>query len=68
MYNKNNQCLKMNGWETGQFPSIKGVKQGCVLSPILFNIFLNDLSTYFNKVCKPIIVNNEHIQLFNVCR
>ena len=61
MYNKNNQCLKMNGWVTGQFPSIKGVKQGCVLSPILFNIFLNDLPTYFNKACKPIIINNEHI-------
>ena len=61
MYNKNNQCLKLNGWVTGQFPSIKGVKQGCVLSPILFNIFLNDLPTYFNKACKPIIINNEHI-------
>ena len=23
MYNKNKQCLQMNGWVTGQFPSIK---------------------------------------------
>ena len=43
MYNKNKQCLKMNGRVTGEFPSIKGAKQGCVLSPIPFNLFMNDI-------------------------
>ena len=51
----------MNGWVTGEFPSIKGVKQGCVLIHIPFNLFMNDLPGYFNNACKTIIVNNEQI-------
>ena len=61
MYNKNKQCLKMNGYLSDQFSSVKGVKQGCVLSPILFNIFINDLPKCFNSDCKPIIINDEQI-------
>ena len=61
MYSKNKQCLRMDGWVTVEFPSIKGVKQGCVLIHILFNLFMNDSPGYFNNACKPIILNNGQI-------
>ena len=37
--------LRLNGFETEWFPVDCGLKQGCSLSPILFNFFINDLVT-----------------------
>ena len=62
MYDKNTQCLKLNGLITDQFPSTKGVKQGCTLSPTLFNIFINDFHECINHpLCHPISLNNERM-------
>ena len=67
MYDKNKQSLKMNGYITDPILTVKGVKQGCVISPLIFNLFINDLPKCFNDACKLVNINNTKI-LFNVCR
>ena len=43
LYNNVQSCVRVNGNLTDWFEVNQGLKQGCILSPLLFNIFLNDL-------------------------
>ena len=42
IYSASSLCVKVPGGRSIDFPSAVGLKQGCNLSPLLFNIFIND--------------------------
>ena len=44
LYEKTRSCIKLNGKMTNTFNIEVGVRQGCVLSPLLFSIFINNLA------------------------
>ena len=49
LYSEDNSCIKIDDKITSMFKINRGVKQGCVLSPMLFNIFLSDLQKNIEK-------------------
>jgi hypothetical protein len=54
-------CIKANDGISPAFCSNVGVKQGCVLSPILFNLYLSDLPNIFDVSCDPVNIHGTNI-------
>ena len=46
--------LKLNRKLTDKINSNIGVKQGCIMSPTLFNIYLSDICSIFDNSCQPV--------------
>jgi hypothetical protein len=56
-------CVRVNGFDTDWFDVKGGLKQGCALSPTLFNLFINDLSTCLLALGKGVCLGHERVAL-----
>ena len=61
MYSDVRYRIKLNGALSPEIKSEIGLKQGGVLSPSLFNLFLADLPAIFDASCDPVLLNNRRL-------
>jgi hypothetical protein len=69
MYSSVRDAVKINAGVTPSFVSNIGLKQGCNLSPTLFNVFINHIPELFiSKDCDPRSVSGRNeSKLFTLC-
>ena len=62
MYSKSRVSVKLDEGMRPEFSSNIGVKQGCVISPTLFNLYLNDLPDIFeDREADPPVINGKKV-------
>ncbi|MEW8547927.1 MAG: reverse transcriptase family protein [Candidatus Thiodiazotropha sp.] len=61
MYKNSQACIRLGNGLTNPFKVGVGVRQGDVLSPNLFKIFINDLPEYFQSCIDPVKLKTAHL-------
>ncbi len=63
LYCNTMSCVRLNQYITPWFNTVSGVRQGDVLSPTLFAVFINDLSTELKRLQVGIPIGDEYISV-----
>ena len=63
LYNSVSSCIKINNHLTSLFNVNSGLRQGCPLSPLLFNLFLNDLAMRIKALNKGVDIDQEMVSI-----
>ena len=61
MYKNVSFSVKLQDGMTDTFQTSIGVKQGCILSPSMFSLYMNDLVDYFDVECDPVDLNGKSV-------
>ncbi|MEW8546453.1 MAG: reverse transcriptase family protein, partial [Candidatus Thiodiazotropha sp.] len=63
LYDNVNCCVRLNGIKTEWFEVTCGLKQGCNLSTILFNLYINDIVEKIKATNKGIDIDGEKVSI-----
>jgi len=63
LYHNVSSCVRVNGLYTDWFNVQCGLRQGCSLSPLLFNMFVNDLAEKIKDTGKGICIDDKRISI-----
>lgn len=54
-------CVRINGFMSDWFQVKCGLKQGCILSPLLFNLYINDLVSFLDTLSVGVTIGTDII-------
>ena len=63
IYKKVLSCVLLGDVCTDFFEILVGLRQGCLLSPILFDIFIDELGAVINKLNKGVLCGNRMVSI-----
>ena len=64
MYKQTSYSIKLKNGHLDPISSNLGLKQGCPLSPKLFNLYIDDIENIFDELCEPVSLADIKINHF----